>query len=282
MDARVSTHQLPIYSIIIPTFRAVHQLEDCIGSIQAQTCGDFEVWVVDGASQDGTVELLTRLGQVDPRIHWVSAPDRGVYDAMNKGITLARGEWLYFLGSDDRLYDPTVLADVRAATEGGSAEVVYGDVYSPRFGGTYDGVFDVNRIVSKNICHQAIFLRKSVFSKVGNFDLKYSLLADYEHNIRWFFSPEIEHQYLSRTIAHYADGGISSVQKDEVFGRDKIKHLLYRGQRRIPKDRQIHLITQFLNTQGVQLSTWKNIRWRLLRWLIHRMQMSPSLLIRSL
>src|SRR5947209_4197413 len=114
-----------LISIIIPSFNCVGLLQGAIDDALAQTHGSKQVIVVDGASTDGSVEMLKAYHQ---RIDWISEPDSGVYDAMNKGIQMARGDWLYFLGTDDRFYEPDVLAKVAALIDEHPARVLVGDV----------------------------------------------------------------------------------------------------------------------------------------------------------
>src|SRR5690606_28477124 len=96
-----------LISIIIATRNAAATLPRCLDSIRAQTWRDFEVLVMDGGSTDGTVEVLR--GSADIVTLWRSAPDKGVFDAWNKALAHARGEWICFLGADDRLWDPGAL-----------------------------------------------------------------------------------------------------------------------------------------------------------------------------
>src|SRR5690606_18608652 len=91
---------------IIPSFNALNSLRNCIDSIQCQTFHDYDVWLVDGQSTDGTVEFLKSL---QAPFYWQSETDKGIYDAMNKGIELARAAWVYLFASDARLHDDTTL-----------------------------------------------------------------------------------------------------------------------------------------------------------------------------
>ncbi len=176
---------------------------------------------MDGDSTDGTVGLGKEIAENDPRIRIYSEKDNGIYDAMNKAIAKAKGNYLYFLGSDDYFYDDDVFATVHKSLKQDSTDVIYGDVFSPRFEGRYDGAFDIDKLFVKNICHQAIFLHKSVFEKIGDFDLRYSAHADYLHNIKWFLHRSISHRYIDRIIAYYEDGGFSSVHGDALFSENK-------------------------------------------------------------
>jgi len=194
-----------VISIITPTYNAAKHLETCIQSIKQQSYFQWEHIIIDGGSSDGTLELIKKY----PHLKWISEPDAGIYDAMNKGIKLARGEWLYFLGADDVLYNSNVFENLKSHLSS-NVDVVYGNVSSTRWKGLYDGEFNSKKLVDKNICHQAIFFKKSVFDKIGLFDLRFKVYADWEHNWRWFFNPSITHKYAPLTIAEYADGGFSS------------------------------------------------------------------------
>ena len=116
---------------------------------------------------------------------------------MNKGVKAAKGEWLYFLGCDDKLYTGDVFKKVVEVFEQENfPDVIYGNVFSTRFNGIYDGEFTIEKIFHQNICHQAIFFRKTVFNKIGNFNVKYKANADWDFNLRWFLSKKIKKQYF--------------------------------------------------------------------------------------
>lgn len=219
----------PLFSIIIPTFNAESTLALALDSIVIQTYRNWEVLIMDGLSTDNTIEIAEKYQKQFLNIKIFSEKDKGIYDAMNKGIDLAKGDWLYFMGSDDCLYETTTLAKIAKQNEIKSFDVIYGNVYSTRFNGFYDGEFSYSKLITKNICHQSIFFRKSVFIKVGDFNLKYKSHADWNNNIRWFFSSKIQKLYVNQIIATYADGGFSSLNNDAVFVRDKHFLLLKKG-----------------------------------------------------
>ena len=202
-------------SIIVPTFNVARTLEQCLRSVAAQSYRALELIVMDGGSTDGTLDILRR--HEHALAHWRSEPDRGIYDAMNKGAAAASGDWLYFLGGDDELYDPEVLRDVfgRGAPD---SDMIYGDVWWS--GRRYAGRFDIYTLSRRNICHQAIFLRRAVFERLGGFSLDYPLLADYELNIRVFGDPSARTCYVDRIIARFGDQG-SSTRGDPRFEADK-------------------------------------------------------------
>lgn len=235
---------MPFYSIIIPTLNSAKTLSSALGSILQQSFTDFEVLILDGLSTDNT--LIIAKSYNDERIKIFSEKDYGIYDAMNNGINLGKGEWLYFMGSDDRLSGSNVLQQISDTVSNNNCEVIYGDVNSTRFNGRYDGEFNYLKIMSQNICQQAIFFKKSVFKKTGLFNLGYKSHADWDHNMNWFLSPAIPKMYFNCVIAEYADGGYSSINGDPIFENDRIlKYLLY-GRTQIPINFRISLLKQEL------------------------------------
>ncbi len=209
----------PLISIIIPAYNSAATIGACLDSIANQKFKDFEIIIVDGASEDKTISIAESYRQKHKAINIVSQPDSGVYDAMNKGIKMANGKWLYFLGSDDKIYESSTLENVASYLKSTDAEVIYGNVFSKRFSGVYAGEVKKNDFIQKNICHQSIFFKKSVFQKTGLFDLRYKAHADWDHNMKWFLSDKIKHTYIEMTIADYADGGFSSRIGDPVFAK---------------------------------------------------------------
>lgn len=231
------------FSIVIPTYNSSQTLGECIKSLINQNYTNFEILIIDGLSNDKTLEIANSFN--DNRIKIYSEKDSGIYDAMNKGIAKSIGEWLIFLGSDDSLHDNFVLNKINIALENENYDVLYGNVISPRFTGVYDGEFDNNKILTKNICHQAIFFRKSVFLKVGRFNTKYKAQADWDHNMRWFFSDQIRHKYFDIIVSNYSDGGFSS-QGDWSFENLRIiKYLLY-SRKVLPIKIKLFLLTSEL------------------------------------
>lgn len=206
-------------SIIIPSFNSSSTIKKSLDSICAQTFTDYEILIVDGNSTDDTLDQINYYKNKHIFIKIISEPDKGVYDALNKGIKLAQGEWLYFLGSDDKIYELSTLENVSYHLKSTNAEVIYGNVFSTRFSGIYAGELKKNDFTQKNICHQSIFFKKSVFKKTGLFDLRYKAHADWDHNMKWFLSDKIKHEYIEMVIADYADGGFSSRMGDPLFAK---------------------------------------------------------------
>jgi glycosyltransferase involved in cell wall biosynthesis len=196
-------------------------MERCMASVERHRYPGLEYVVVDGASTDGTLALLRgRTTSVD---RLVSEPDAGVYDAMNKAVRLASGDFVLFLGADDELLADlgpvaTRLVDPRT--------VYYGDTLWPRRGGRYDGPFDARKLARRNLCQQGVFYPRSVFQHFA-FDLRYPLQADWELHMRLFSDPDFRFEYLDLLVARYDDaGGRSSRIRDRAMEADYPRLLL--------------------------------------------------------
>lgn len=170
---------LPLFSIITATYNAAKVLPALAASISGQLSNDYEWIVVDGCSHDGTVALLENI--TDPRMRWISEPDCGIYDAMNKGLNLARGRYIYFIGADDRLASPEVLVQVAAAITHADADLVCGIVDTGSRTRFMSSLGFKTRVLN-SVHHQAAFYRRSVFE-----DFRYRtdvpVIADYELNL---------------------------------------------------------------------------------------------------
>ncbi len=215
------------FSIIIPTFNSASDIANALTSVLNQTFQDFEVIVVDGLSKDETLNIVGSFQ--DKRIKVISEKDYGIYDAMNKGIRTANGQWLYFLGSDDSLYDNDVLGNVHGFISNTSSKVVYGNVVVKgntgwaNDGQVYDGEFDLEKLLNVNIAHQAIFYHRSVFSICGKYNLHYKVCADYDMNLR--VASRFKMDYMNIKVSNFNAGGASTLAKDENFEADIIYNL---------------------------------------------------------
>jgi glycosyltransferase involved in cell wall biosynthesis len=211
-----------LVSIIVPTFNAGATLKACLESVLCQTLQDIEIIVIDGGSADATVEIIrdfsSRLAT------WLSEPDHGIYDAANKGLRRAQGEWIYFLGADDLLSDNTVLERMAPYLRSGltRSRVVYGRVAMI---GKDEEVLTVlgapwpetrKRLTSyMSLPHQGIFHHRSLFQEHGEFDPTYRTGGDYEFLLR-----ELAHRdalFVSEvTVATCRTGGRSSRAPDYI------------------------------------------------------------------
>jgi glycosyltransferase involved in cell wall biosynthesis len=201
-------------SILTVTYNSLTTLKDAYASLCAQTYTQWEWIVQDGGSTDGTLEWLESLS--DARVNWVSEKDHGIYDALNKAVGRASGEWIGLLHSDDLYPNNDVLQVVVAAMAGNDA--IYGDL-------KYVQAADVTKVLrhwqSEAFAptllrkgwmppHPTLFLRKEVYAKVGGFDTRYRIAADYDFILRVFRTPNLKIHYLPQVLMLMRQGGASS------------------------------------------------------------------------
>jgi len=218
----------PLVSVITVCFNAARVLPRAIESLHAQRYPEREWVVVDGASTDGTQALVAQAPERPAA--FVSEPDRGVYDAMNKAVALARGELLFFLNADDRLHDPEVLGDVAAlfAADPG-LDLVYGDVVVEKPGErSLKRANWINRgtLPFEDLCHQAVFAHRRLFEQVGVFDLRWPTSADYDWLLRVFRSPA-RVRYVARRVAVFAGGGMHTRDPAALVAERRAVRLQY-------------------------------------------------------
>jgi glycosyltransferase involved in cell wall biosynthesis len=202
-----------LFSIITPVYNSGPKIEKTINSVLSQKSDLFEFIIVDGASTDDT------LRHVEPyrdRLRFISESDLGVYDAMNKGIGLASGKYLYFLGAGDCLR-PYALEEIAGLMPVEELCLVYGNVYWVDQSFIYGGEFDRARLKSYNICHQAAFYERNIFNLVGKYELRFRVLADYVLNIKCFGNDKIKKKYIDYVIANFEGGGISAQESDPAL-----------------------------------------------------------------
>lgn len=235
----------PIFSIIVPTFNASATLRACLDSIVIQSCSDFEVVIMDGGSPDDTVEIAEDYTEaLAGRLKVHSARDHGPYDAMNRGIVISGGTWVFFLGADDNLYEEATLARVASYIgEQEHSDLVYGDVILRSTSSRYAGAFTLDRLqFQQNICHQSIFYRRELFDSIGPYNLRYPIWADWDFNIRCFSNPALVTQYMDLVVADYNDISGLSASEDEEFKKRLPAFLrapLSAGLRRMIRHRRI-------------------------------------------
>ena len=212
----------PVVSLITVVRNGAGTLEAAFTSIAAHSAPGVEHIVIDGASTDDTPLIIKR--HESQITSWISEPDRGIYDAMNKGVGKARGKWILFLGCDDELC--AHLADILPLLKE-DRTVYYGSSYWRHARRTYDGPFTASKLALTNICHQSIFYPRQALQKYP-FDLRYRLQADWVVNMQCFSDPDFRFQHIPFTVTTYNDAsGASSIQTDSALERDYLS-LLWR------------------------------------------------------
>jgi glycosyltransferase involved in cell wall biosynthesis len=203
-------------TIITVCLNAAATIRDTIESVFAQDYPDIEYLVIDGASTDGTTDIVRSYGRRITR--FVSERDRGMYDSMNKGLRIATGDVVGFLHSDDMLGSPTIISEVVAAFRENGAECVFGDIdiVHPR---------DTRRVLRRWRAgphrrgalprgwyppHPTLYIRRAVLDEVGFFDERYRIAADMDHMLRLFEVRGVRSHYLPRVVVLMRAGGLSN------------------------------------------------------------------------
>ena len=205
---------LPKISIITVTYNCATTLQNTIDSVAEQKCTNIEYIVIDGASNDGTLNVIK--ANQNHITHWISEPDKGIYDAMNKGVTMSSGQYVFFLGGDDTLIEGTLQEIIPAMTDPNT--LYYGDVILSHTKERYAGKFNSYKLIGKNICHQAIFYPRSPLQKTG-FDLQYKCYADWVANMQ-LWHDGIKFEYLNHVISNFTVGGVS-INGDKLFFKER-------------------------------------------------------------
>ncbi|MES2278321.1 MAG: glycosyltransferase family 2 protein [Bacteroidota bacterium] len=207
--------QYPKVSIIIVTLNVADSLQPCLDSIYKQTYPNIEIVIMDGLSTDGTVDILKAN---DSRIAcWRSEKDGGIYQAMNKGLDYITGDWVYFLGADDILYDDFSTLAYQLKDH---SLIYYANVSYQ--GQKYRGEVTAYQHAKGAVCHQAIIYPKEVFTVHQlRFDPKYKISADHVLNMQCW--RKFRFVYVDLMIAFFNDTGVSTQYLDGAFERDKQK-----------------------------------------------------------
>jgi len=202
-------------SIITPTYNSGKTLARTIESVLAQNYPDLEYIIIDGGSTDNTKEIVSGY-QNRLNIKFISESDKGIYDAMNKGVKLATGETIGILNSDDIFDNSTVLKIVSEAFTDPKIDAVYGDI--KYFGGDVNKItryWQTGEYTDKKfnngwmIPHPALFVRKTVYDKYGLYNTDFKLAADYEFILRLLKIHKINIKYTPETFVRMYNSGAS-------------------------------------------------------------------------
>ncbi|MCF0073028.1 glycosyltransferase [Dyadobacter sp. CY261] len=203
----------PLISIILVTYNAERFLQRCLDSIYNQRYPHIEIIIMDGGSEDGTRDIIKKN---DGKLaFWKSEKDAGIYDAMNKALGHIRGQWVYFIGADDIL---TPAFSLLAGELADPHVVYYGNVL--KAGRKYLGRMSPYKQAKTGINHQSIIYPASVFS-MRRYDTRYRISADHVFNMQLQGDQHYRFEFRDFDIAIFNDTGISSVQKDAVFEKEK-------------------------------------------------------------
>lgn len=194
-------------SIICPTYNSAKTLIQLIESVLTQTCDNYELIIVDALSTDGTADILKRY---EGRLRYVSEKDNGIYDAMNKGAGMAQGEWLYFIGADDTLFSPQVVAQLQPLLDT-EADIVMCDIMSPRLG-RCKSRYSWQTFLRNTIHHQGVIYRRKILMS-HPYDTRFAIMSDYEMAL---------HVWESQCRIHTADIIMANHSPEGVSGKPNI------------------------------------------------------------
>jgi len=213
-------------SIITSVYNNKETIEDAIKSVLAQTYQDIEYVVVDGGSTDGTLDVI---GKYKDKIDiFISEPDKGIYDGLNKGVGLATGDVVAFLHSDDLYSSETIIEEIVKEFEASGVDGVYGDlIYTPKEDTSKvlrywkSKEFDMSLLKKGWMpAHPTLFLKKSVYDKYGSFDLSFKIAGDYDFMLR-VLSAGIKVSYLSKVFYKMRVGGESNKSLKNIIIKSK-------------------------------------------------------------
>ncbi len=214
-------------TLITAVYNREATIAQAIDSVARQSHADIEHLVIDGASRDGTVAVARR--HAHDRMRIVSEPDRGIYDALNKGIRAATGDVIGLVHSDDFLAHPQVLERVAARFAETGADAVYGDL-------DYVSASDTTRVIRhwrsgaftpQKLArgwmppHPALFLRREVFERLGSYDTSYRIAADYDAILRYFGRGGICPAYLPEVLVKMRVGGESNRSLGRILRKSR-------------------------------------------------------------
>lgn len=203
-------------SIITVTLNSARTLEDTIVSVMNQSYDNIEHIIVDGGSTDGTLAIIEKYRK--HIAHFISEPDKGIYDAMNKGIKLATGDLIGTLNSDDIYADNTVISEVIGKFSQIDTDILYADLW-------YVKNNDINKVVRRfrssqfhpsllpygiAPAHPTMFVKRHIIESFGSYKTDYKISADFEFIARIFYKTEVKYYYHPKVIIKMRMGGIST------------------------------------------------------------------------
>lgn len=202
-----------LVSVLTPCFNSVKTIEKTLECIEKQTYQNIEYIIVDGGSTDGTLEVIEKHRERLPKqFTLISEKDNGIYDAMNKGIGLAKGQLIGIVNSDD-WYEEDTVEQVVKHYQGNTYEVVYG-MQRTFLNGKEKATFIYHHdfLSEQMITHPTCFVTKNAYEELGVFDLKYRSAADYDLMLRFWESHKVVFTPVQKVLSNFQLGGMSSSQ----------------------------------------------------------------------
>lgn len=196
-------------SVITINYNNVEGLKKTIESVVSQTFQDFEYLVIDGNSTDESFEIIKSTSRIN---YWSSEPDEGIYDAMNKGIAKASGEYCLFLNSGDALVDDEVLSKV-STNLNSNKSFYYGNLILEKNNSKEEHIappnINLDFILNNTFWHPCVFIRTDLFKSFGHYDSSFKICGDYEFFVRCLIKPGISFEHINHFITLFDGNGIS-------------------------------------------------------------------------
>lgn len=213
-------------TVITVAYNSAKTIADTLNSVASQTYTDIEHLVIDGASSDGTVQLV--ISHANPQIRLISEPDKGIYDAMNKGLAQATGEVVGFLNSDDFYADSAVLEKIANTFQDPTVDACYADLVYVNQGNTRVMRYWKSKPFSRgdfakgwSPAHPTFYVRKSVIERLGLFDQSYKMGVDVEFMMRYLECGLIRAVYIPHVLVRMRLGGTSNQSWTNIFLQNK-------------------------------------------------------------
>ena len=237
--------KLPVFSIITVVYNDADNLCRTISSINEQDYPHVQFIIIDGGSTDDTLNVIRRNQHIIT--HWKSEKDKGIYDAMNKGIAMATGDYVNFLNAGDTFYNTQILMGVAKEVNRTAGEIIYGQaLHKSKIDGNVSfikGKTITPSALFRNVpfCHQALFMKYKLFQEIGVYDISYRIVADYEWMIRYYNVRKntTKMHFIAEVLVEYDTDGFSfknitqgvsekvRIAKNSFYGRYFVTGNLY-------------------------------------------------------
>ena len=253
------------YTIITINLNNTVGLQKTMQSVFQQSFRDVEYIIIDGGSTDGSISYIE--ANNNKLSYWVSEPDAGVYNAMNKGIKKAAGEYLLFLNSGDHFYTDHILKEIEDKLDG--TDIIYGDIFliessTKSWTGHYPNKLSFQHFVEGSLPHPASFIKRSLFDQVGFYDESLQICADWKFFLDAICRFNVSYKHIDKTIATFYHDGLSSTgnsaaiiqqEKEGILQRDYLLFMdMYRELIGLRDFRKNKFINAFANiAKGVGL-----------------------------
>lgn len=209
-------------SVITINYNNAKGLEKTIQSVISQTFIDYEYIIIDGGSYDGSKEIIEK--QTTKITYWVSEKDKGIYNAMNKGIKQAKGEYCLFLNSGDFLCSDKVLEEVFVITS--IADIIYGNMMidwgnGKKTEGKMPDTITTQQMYNDTLWHPVSFIKRELFDKYGLYNEAYKIVADYDFFFKTIIANKVSTKHIPLLVSVYNVDGFSSKSENKVIEKEE-------------------------------------------------------------